>query len=158
MNLLNYKAYFEELAATDPLLLHTVEDPALFMRSPQDAAGAITTRGERLSVLLAPYDKRPKTNASENHVWLKQGFIMVLGPVRPDDYDHQVEVQNLCEQVIDRFYKKMYYDRGNPRGNPKLYGFDIASWNCDAVGPVVDNHYGYAAVFDIKDAIDLIRP
>lgn len=157
MNLQEYKEYFEELAAADPLLLHTAEDPALFMRSPKDAAGAITNRGNRLSVLLAPYGKVPKTTSGENHVWIKEGFIMVVGQVPPDDYEQQLTVQNLCEQVMDRFYKQMYYDRGNPKGNPKLYGFDIASWNCEAVGPVVDNHYGYAVVFDIKDAIDLVR-
>ncbi len=157
MDLATYKAYFEELASQNALLNHTPENPSLFMRTPGDAAGAITSRGYKLSVLLAPYDKRAKTNAGENHVWLKQGFLMVLGQVRPDDYDHQIEVQNLCESVIDEFYNKMYYDRGNPRGNPKLYGFDISSWNCEAVGPVVDNHYGYAVVFDIKDAINLVR-
>ncbi|MGJ1424560.1 hypothetical protein ACR79B_11250 [Sphingobacterium spiritivorum] len=152
MNLIQYLNVIEQFASTDPDLHHDpVNNPAVFLTSPEDATIILEGITDRMVLLLPPYSKTVRNNNAMGNVWLKDGLILALQYAPQGDQEAKNIILSKSEEVLDRLYTFLF----NNRNSPLLYGFDPTVWQSDSIGPVGANHYGYFAEFTIKDGVRL---
>lgn len=146
---LDFIAYFEGLA--NDYVGNAPNNKTFYKKGLEEFLSGLTTDGNYPSMLLERYDFKYTDNGFDRISKSRTVGLIVFSHVGDTgDYDGIDIAYDECEQIIDKIYNRINYDRRSSGCPDFLRAADMNSFDAVPIMNAADGNYGWFVTFDIE--------